>query len=107
MILASLWAGIELIAGKAFLNSWNKFPFGKYPKGGLSIRVWAMVSFLCLYFVVLPTVIYYIAKYRKQKSLNWNIYIPLFLFSILVSTNVPSLLSINFFPGGAFVFIPM
>ncbi|MCX7998363.1 MAG: GAF domain-containing protein, partial [Leptospiraceae bacterium] len=107
VIVVSLWAIIELILGTAFLDSWNIFPFGKYPKGNTAIRAWAVVSFACLYFVVLPIVIYYLVKYRKEKSFNWNIYIPLFLFSVLVSTNVPSLLGINFFPGGAFTFIPM
>jgi hypothetical protein len=82
VVLVGLWAAVDIVQGRAFLDSWNLFPFGKYPKGSSSIKAWAGVSFLCLYFLVLPTVVYYLVKYRKEKKFSWDLFIPLFLFSI-------------------------
>lgn len=87
-----------------FLNDWFDYPFGKYPRGSIFAKVWALVGVITTVTLTAILVKNFRSIYSRGEKL---ITVGLILLGLLLFLNAPSQVGIRFFPPAIFSFIPM
>jgi signal transduction histidine kinase/GAF domain-containing protein len=100
-----LYSYFSLYKGTAFTGEWIHYSFGNYPVGGLALKIWGIFNTLSYLLILIPFAHYYLSKNRPK--IIWQSHFAFHLFSILIISNLPSLVGIPIYPGAGFFFIPM